>query len=164
MSTLARTIDTATWSYLTFNVLIVVPAICIAVGNTFIVAALKQQSKRMQAGLSSTQVGSAPRSKRQNAANKMLFAISIFCLLTTIPRCSFLLVLTVAIKQPTPQSFATLQLCYAVTLIMYFCNYTFNFYLYCLSGSIFKEEWNTVVGEVKQKVTSIFRARLELDR
>ena len=157
MSPLARKIDTVTWGALTFVVLICVPAICIVGVNTSIVVSLKQQSKRIQSGLYSKQAGSTPRTKRQNDANKMLFAISVFCALTTILLCTFYLVLTVAIIQLTPQNFATLQLCYAVTLILYFCNFTFNFYLYCISGSFFKEKWNTVVEKVKRKVTHIFR-------
>ena len=149
---MAKTLENGALRYLAYVFMNVVPIVLVVIGNTLIVFTLKQQNKRVQ-----PELNSQPRTTNRRSATKMLFTLSVFFIFTTAPYCVFLLFYTETVAKLTPQSNATIQLCYAVTSILLFCNYTFNFYLYFISGSIFKQEWNTIVWDFKKKISNSYQ-------
>ena len=93
------------------------------------------------------------------AGAKMPFLICSFYLITSVPFTIFSLIKTVHFSNVTDEKlYAKLQLTRAILQMMLYCNFTFNFWMYFASGSLFKEEWNQIVTSIQRKFTGTFSA------
>ncbi|KAH3791943.1 hypothetical protein DPMN_145433 [Dreissena polymorpha] len=88
----------------------------------------------------------------RSSVTRMLLLISISLIMTTLPftiyRC-----LWFQIDDSTLRAHAKRHLYDAVIEVILYCNFAFNFFLYFVSGSLFKEEWHKMVEEVRLKLS-----------
>ncbi|CAL1528419.1 unnamed protein product [Lymnaea stagnalis] len=83
------------------------------------------------------------RRRRASSMTVILLGLSAIFLLTTSPTCVYNIWEQAGgakEAKTTPQKYARAELAWAVVNIAMYCNNTFNFYLYCLSGRKFRNE------------------------
>lgn len=83
------------------------------------------------------------RRRRASSMTVILICLSALFLLTTSPTCVFNMwerTETARLALTTSAGIARFELAWAVVSIIMYCNNTFNFYLYCLSGRKFRNE------------------------
>ena len=56
----------------------------------------------------------------------------------------------------SPKQTIQRHLVYTILRHMMYCNFSFNFVLYFVSGTLFKTEWNNIIVEVKEKLSTFF--------
>lgn len=97
-----------------------------------------------------------PNTDKSTKLTKMILFINAFFFFTTLP---YLLAQVVESKmQPSDDTEQRVIriLTGSVLRFVTYCNFTFNFILYCVSGSIFHEEFQAFVKETKQKLSKVF--------
>ena len=140
------------WPALGLGMFNLLPLILIFTGNISIFLKLRQQRRKLQ-----------PTSKnpgylgydRNTKATKMLFVLCGFFLFTTTPYSIFFTLYFFIQKDLDDHEFAGLKLGYSIIMILLWSNFTFNFFLYFVSGSLFKKEWGILVTELQTKVYRI---------
>lgn len=146
---------TKTWPVLVLMLFNAIPMFIVLLGNLTIIVTIISQRRRMR------QVNPASRDQQQTAPNKiksatkMLFLISTMFLLTTFPFTVGNVILSLQ-KPNTQEQQARQQLVYSILRNILYCNFTFNFVLYFLSGTLFKQEWKALLKDVRQKLTTVF--------
>lgn len=143
------------WPLVVLVVFNVVPMVIIIVGNLTIVVTIISQRRKMRRvnPASQDQQHSAP--KKIKSATKMLFLVSAVFVLTTLPFTIGNVILS--LKRPTTTNAAAeIHLIYTVLRIILYCNYTFNFVLYFVSGTLFKQEWKAMIYDVRMRIVRLF--------
>ena len=56
----------------------------------------------------------------------------------------------------SPKQTIQRHLVYTILRHMMYFNFSFNFVLYFVSGTLFKTEWNNIIVEVKEKLSEFF--------
>lgn len=144
------------WSVIIFVVYALLPAGVILIGNINIASALILRRKRMNV-VHPHNVHRESKNGSRKSTTLLLFIICSFFFVTTIPFCVYLIV-----KGNTNdfkgRSLARWQLAHCITSALIFSNFSFNFFFYFVSGTLFKQEWNRLVMKTKQKFKNITRS------
>ncbi|XP_052813941.1 C-C chemokine receptor 1-like protein 1 [Mya arenaria] len=134
-----------TWNLLILVVLNVIPVIIIIVGNINIVATIVIQIKQRRK-VNPVSKLSVYGSRKKSTA-KMLFVVSGFFMVTTLPFTIFS-VLKQKIQIESPRGKARMDLYETIFVLLLYCNFTFNFFLYFVSGTMFKQEWKRLTKKI----------------
>ncbi|XP_052813958.1 C-C chemokine receptor type 1-like [Mya arenaria] len=128
-----------TWNLLILVVLNIIPVIIIIVGNINIVATIFIQRRHIRRV---NPVSNLPSviGNRKKSTTKMLLVVSGFFMITTLPFTIFA-VLKPNIAVQSPRDKARINLYETICVLLLYCNFTFNFFLYFVSGTMFKQEW-----------------------
>lgn len=135
--------------WLFFNL---VPIALLLIGNGVIIVTIVVQRRRY------CTVNPVERAHKYNiyrktkSSTRMVLLISAFFISTIFPYTFF-----EAFKTPSvnKQTLARKILMESIFLFVIYCNYTFNFILYCVSGTVFRDELQTFVRETIQKISTI---------
>ena len=114
---------------------------------------LENSRHNSQAG---TNHGNTIRKSKYNSPTRMLFTLTIFFIITTTPYCVFV-VFKSQLHVLSDREVAVWQLIYVSVLVFGWCNYAFNFFLYFVSGTLFKREWTRLILIGKAKFRQLFR-------
>ena len=133
------------WQFIAMLWYNVLPVAIIITGNALIGTVLLKRKKQVHPTSTRNQHNLA----REKMALKMLFAISFFHVIFTSPFSIYLIMRINSTLNSSPKEMAVDQLKSAVLHILLFCNYTFNFALYFVRGSLFREEFNELVALLK---------------
>lgn len=124
----------------------VVPFMTILTLNVIIIYTLKQRSVNFnrENWEKEEEASSKPEQRIRSAKDTqlviMLLTVTFALLILTAPKnLHYVIFLLVDYKQDA-QIYAVFNLLYQVTVLMYYTNSAVNFYLYCLSGSKFRQE------------------------
>jgi hypothetical protein len=104
--------------------------------------------------------------QQRKSPTRMLFLLSGAFLITTFPYSSYMVVQS-GLKNLDERCFAQHQLITAIILMLVYSNFTCNFFLYFVSGTLFKNEWSKLVVDVRQKFGEVFttsRVQTQTDR
>ena len=141
-----------TWRIVVFIALNLLPLLIISTGNTIIAINLILYTKRRRRRIQPDIPAPSTLSKRTVSATKIPLFLCSFFLITTIPYTSFGVIKSKYFKDVTDvETNAHLQLAHAVTYVLLYGNYTFNFLLYFVTGTLFKTEWNEIVNTMKNR-------------
>jgi len=140
-----------TWPVIVLVVLNFIPMIIIIVSNIGILINVISQKRKLQKVNPITESKNAKSDDKLNAMTRMLFMISSFFVITTLPFTLFQ-IFWWQIDSSTQHALAIRQLLDAFFEVLIYANYSFNFFLYFISGSLFKQEWKLLVSEVANKV------------
>jgi len=88
---------------------------------------------------------------RIKSSTKMILVISLFFIITTIPYTANRAISSDK-SQTDVQGYAERILRDSIFHILLYCNFTFNFVLYCVSGSVFYQELRAFVCESRQRI------------
>ena len=125
----------------------ILPIICLITCNIFLLCKLVKRNKKFP---------SVHRGKGKKAQSNgdlrsitiMLIAVCLFFIIVTIPVCVY--VITLPFLYPsTPQGVARQTLAWSIAGLLLYSNHTFNFLIYCLAGSLFRQELIKAFQEVK---------------
>jgi len=148
------------WPYLVMLVFSVIPTLIIATGNVYVGIMLWKQKKKLMARVhpqSDVQISVIPCKDlpemqmpkiRLRPISKMLFFVSAFFLVTSLPYTIYQCI-WMELDDTTAWSRAKRDLYDALLDTLLFSNFTFNFFLYCLSGTLFRQEYRAFVRERK---------------
>lgn len=92
--------------------------------------------------------------KNNKSATRLLFALSVFFVVTTLPYCVYY-VIKGYLTHVSFRDIARLQLTQAVVHNMLFCNFSFNFFFYFASGTVFKQEWTRLTSNARRKIREL---------
>ncbi|XP_052778592.1 galanin receptor type 2-like [Mya arenaria] len=143
------------WPFIVLFGLNIIPIVVIIIGNIGILISFIKQKKQLMKVNTVTSVDSAVSTvklrRNRKPLAKMLIFVSSFCVVTTLPlmlyNCFWY-----TIDISTPRALERRFLVDTVLIQLVYCNYTFNFFLYFVSGTLFKREWNDFVGEILSKI------------
>ena len=133
------------------------PSSLLLVGNVLL-ATTVTRSARLARRLTAAPTGSDRRSDvREKAASSLtvtLMSVSVTYICLTLPVCIFLIVQHYGMGPDTRYE-AWMRLVWAVVNLMWYCNSTVNFYLYCLTGTRFRAQCKRLLrGACAAPVTS----------
>ena len=96
---------------------------------------------------------SEPRDSTQNnsSVTRLLFVICAFFVITTVPFAVFY-VFKPHVQEVSYKGVARIQLIQSVIHSLMFSNFSLNFFLYFVSGTLFKQEWTRLKAEVRNKM------------
>jgi len=137
------TFRTGLWTILNRVFLNITPTVLIFTGDVIAALALYLQNRKRKS-MVGRETLSALDAKRAAAAKMLMFLCSFF-LVTTTPYIIFPVIKTVFFSATDNGTYARLQLAHAVAYIMLSANFSFNFWLYFVSGSLFKSEWKMMM-------------------
>ena len=133
------------WQVIILFVLTIFPTTLVILGNvTIIFTILAQRRKLMKVIPIGQTKDEGP--KKVKSATKMLILVSAMFMLTTMPFSVGNVVMSVFLDLDEPSK----QLGYAICRNIFYCNFTFNFVLYFLNGTLFKSEWKAIMRDVNQ--------------
>ena len=133
------------------------PSSLLLVGNVLL-ATTVTRSARLARRLTAAPTGSDRRSNvREKAASSLtvtLMSVSVTYICLSLPVCIFLIVQHYGMR-PGARYNAWMRLAWAVVSLMWYCNSTVNFYLYCLTGTRFRAQCKRLLcGACAAPVTS----------
>ena len=145
---------TKIWSKVYVLVFNVLATAIIVVANVVILITTFVQRKRLTR-INPSQMSKGTSYHRIKSSTKMILVISLFFIITTIPYTA-----NRAISSGQPQTdvqgYAERILRDSIFLILLYCNFTFNFVLYCVSGSVFYQELRAFVCESRKRLVDAF--------
>lgn len=95
---------------------------------------------------------------RVKSATKMLFLVSTMLFISTVPFTTGNVILTQQ-NARNAQDEAQKQFIYSILRCILYCNFTFNFVLYFVSGTLFKQEWKALVADIQLRLNRLFPRR-----
>jgi hypothetical protein len=136
------------WKPLVLLFLNVIPVIAITCGNIIIGLQILQYRNMLRRIFPVPTTASRARQRKTPA--KMLFLVSGIFLVTTLPYTIYLVVKN-ELRDLDERSIARHQLLTSALSMLLYSNFTFNFFLYFVSGTLFKLEWQTIIKEIIEK-------------
>ncbi|KAH3877583.1 hypothetical protein DPMN_001458 [Dreissena polymorpha] len=126
-----------------FGVLNIIPVCIITAGNLALLAALVKQKRQLRRVAPNIAKGCSVAGRRQKSSTRMLFILSGFFMITTLPYTMFRVYKDF---NPSigPREYARDILLESATEMLLSCNFTLNFFLYFVSGTLFKQEWQCI--------------------
>ncbi|BFZ12148.1 hypothetical protein BsWGS_15187 [Bradybaena similaris] len=120
-----------------------IPFVCVILGNVIIIWKTFLSLKTAAELNLTSEKGATLRRRRASSMTLILICLSTLFLLTTSPTCVYNMWErgeTAKAAMKTSIGVARTELAWASVNIIMYCNNTFNFYLYCLSGRKFRNE------------------------
>ena len=143
------------WPLLVLTALNLLPMTVVVAGNLNILFTIISQNRKLRRIKPSSQVSQEMFPRKVKSATKMLFLVSAVLIITTLPFTLGNVIM--ALTTPTsPKQTIQRHLVYTILRHMMYCNFSFNFVLYFVSGTLFKTEWNNIIVEVKEKLSEFF--------
>lgn len=142
---------TEIWPLMVLIVINLFPTILILIGNGVIVATLILQRRKLIKVNPLEDEQKLTKYKKVKSSSKMIFLICGFFIFTTFPYTSFS-VLKWKIEPADAKAEARLLLIDTCLHLLVDCNFTFNFLLYFVSGSLFKEELKLLLTKLYSKI------------
>lgn len=136
------------WPLLVLLVLNVVPMTVILLGNINILISILAHKRNLVIPLSDNkEQTTAPR--KAKSATKMLLLVSGMFVLTTLPFTIGHVILSIRKTQNANDEIKN-EFIYTILRHVLYCNFTFNFVLYFISGSLFKQEWSSIMRNIQR--------------
>lgn len=137
-----------TWSIFMLVFYTLIPAVIIFIGNVNIGILLITRRKRFFQVHPEGQIHEGISDKTKSVT-KMLFVLSFVFLATTLPYCLYIVVKGKT-SQISDRDVSKWQLFSVISHVLLWCNFTFNFFYYFVSGTLFKKEWNRLIEKAKR--------------
>ena len=146
------------WPLLVLVILNLIPLPMILLGNISVLYTILSQRRKLK------QVNTCTRSVEQHSqtvhrkvksVTKMLFFVSSMFICTTLPFTTGNVILSLQTTHSAKDR-ARQELAYTVLRMLLYCNFTFNFVLYCISGSVFRQECAKLLKESRQSFIRLF--------
>ena len=136
------------WPFLTFFLYSFSPIVWLVTCNIFL---FKQLSLRHVKKQKSRQVDTEGRRERKDlkSLTKMLIVLCVFFIVVTVPTCVYMIVTPYVFARTSAHDTAKKLLFSSIASVFLYSNNTFNFIIYCVSGSLFRKELRHLFKEVK---------------
>lgn len=143
------------WPSIILVLLTIIPMLTIILGNLTIVIESVTKRKRVNPLSNMEGINSTRKAK---SVTKTLVLVSTFFVVTTLP---FTLGNVFLSRQTSndPAHEAMRQLTYTILRHLLYCNFTFNFVIYFMSGSLFKQEFKSFINDTRMTLVSLLDVR-----
>lgn len=151
-----RAFQTKLWSFVVLLALNVLPMILIIVGNNILVVTLLNQRKKFMKINPSQMVHKSSMYRKGSSSAKLIFLISAMYICTTV---SYTINRVIRWQRGPADAREEAKRSLVETCLYLFmlCNFTFNFLLYFVSGTMFKQEFRALVSETRTKFQYIWQ-------
>lgn len=148
------------WAFTVLFVLNVIPILLVVVGNgTILITLFYQRKKFITVNPTNGQGTTRNMSERGKSSTKMIFLISACFIITTLPHTTNRVLK--AKRAPSDGVNEARDITHdSILILLLYCNFTFNFLLYCLSGSLFRQELRAFFAEMFIKFRKIKQRHL----
>ena len=131
----------AVWSWVDLTLASLLPFTLLLVGNCLILCKMSRSTRSARHLHASVRPHDLVRRRRRTSSMTMtLIMLSIVFFLTTSPICVYNIIEHYVKDDNDPRGTGRLRLAWAVVNILMYTNSCVNFYLYCLSGTRFRQE------------------------
>ena len=147
------------WPILTFILYSFTPILWLITCNIFL---FKQLSLRNVKKQNSRKVDTEGRRERKDlkSLTKMLIVVCVFFIIVTVPTCVYMIVSPYVFARTSRQDIAKKFLFSAIASVFLYSNNTFNFIIYCVSGSLFRKELHGLILQVKVYILKKLNRRI----
>ena len=125
------------WPWITIFTISLIPVVVIIISNVRIVNVMISRRRRI-----APQALGNGENQNQSQVNRtvvrMLIAVSVFYIFSTLPVCIYLLLESYLFPVETPENVVNRKLFWATTSLLFYSNSSVNFLLYCFSGTLFR--------------------------
>ena len=134
------------------------PMVCLITCNVMLIKELRKLKDplRLTNGLT---LSSAQR-KDFSSVTRMLIAVCIFFAVVSLPTALYLIVEPYLFRGTSPKDISKRRLTWAVVCLCMYANNAANFYLYCLSGSLFRKELKDMLSAIKTSMQQCMHRRI----
>ena len=132
------------WPWITIFACSLVPVAVIFISNVRILKVMLSRRKRIAPQTSRIEENRA-QSQVNRAVVRMLIAVSIFYIFSTLPICIYLLLEAYLFPVETPENVVNRKLFWAITSLLFYSNSSVNFLLYCFSGTLFRSLFKDMI-------------------
>ncbi|XP_053381928.1 uncharacterized protein LOC128549346 [Mercenaria mercenaria] len=150
----------ATWGIILVITSSVVPISLIVTGNAIVGISLIKR-KRALLGIAQTDRKSSNLPHQQSRkvfSTKIFFILCAVFVVSTVPYGIYIILLEYN-KEVDEHTFARYQLTNILVRSLLWCNFSFNFLLYFMAGSLFKKEFKTMIDSVRGFLQSLIGRR-----
>ena len=146
------------WPLIVFVLYSVLPMACLITCNIMLIKELRKLKNplRLMNGLT---LSSAQR-KDFSSVTRMLIVVCIFFAAVSLPATIYLIVEPYLFRGTSPKDISKRRLTWAIASLFMYTNNAANFYLYCLSGSLFRKELKDMASEIVISVRQRMRRRV----
>ena len=134
------------FTYIELLVFCVVPFSCLALSNSVLVwkltVSVREARQRLTPGNTEQFV---TRNKAANSVTLTVIIVSMTFIILTLPNGLYLIVFFPLFDFKTSRGYAEALLYNTIIFLMLYCNMAVNFYLYCLTGKRFRQEFYNIL-------------------
>lgn len=91
------------------------------------------------------------QARYNRSATRLLFGVCAFFVATVLPYCVYHVIKN-QLSEVSYREVAFLQLIQSIIYCLLYCNFSFNFFMYFMCGTLFKKEWKRISGAAKSKL------------
>ena len=135
----------------------VVPFVCLSISNSVLIVKLRASVKSASGQLATSDIQQASRVTSANSVTLTAIIVSLTFVFLTLPRTIFNMVTLVI---DTSITMETRNKLFFIGVIVYYLgdiNYSINFYLYCLTGKKFRNEFKNIFYGWLERLTTACR-------
>ena len=146
------------WPIIVFVLYSFLPTACLITCNVILIKELRKLKDpfRLTNGLTWSSV----QRKDFRSVTIMLIAVCIFFAAVSLPTVIYLIAEPYLFRGTSPKDISKRRLTWAVVSLCMYLNNATNFYLYCLSGSLFRKELKDMVSSIKTSIVQRMRRRV----
>lgn len=141
---------TKAWPDIVFVLYSILPILCLIVCNILLIKELTKRNNplRLQDGLTL----SSSQRKDFRSLTRMLISVSIFFAIISLPATVFMILETYLFNGTSARDISKRRLFWSIVSILMYSNNAVNFFLYCLSGSLFRAELKQMILKIKSSI------------
>ena len=132
------------WPWITIFTISLIPIVVIIISNVRIVNVMMSRRRRI-----APQALGNGENQNQSQVNRtvvrMLIAVSVFYIFSTLPVCIYLLLESYLFPVETPENVVNRKLFWAITSLLFYSKSSVNFLLYCFSGTLFRSLFKDMI-------------------
>ena len=147
------------WPILTFILYSFSPIVWLITCNIILFKQLSLRNVKKQSGRKVDTEGRRER-RDMKSLTKMLIVVCVVFIAVTVPTCIYLITAPYVFARTSPHDIAKRLLAWAIVAFFLYCNNTFNFIIYCVSGSLFRNELHGLLVQIKVFLWKCFNRRI----
>ena len=98
--------------------------------------------------------------KDMKSLTKMLIVVCVVFVTFAVPACVFLIIMPYVFTRTSPHDVAKQRLAWVMVASLLYCNNAINFIIYCVSGSLFRQEFRGLIFQTTTSVMKCFSRRI----
>ena len=146
-----------TWPVMVLVGLNLIPIALIILGNLTIIVNIIQQRRHLMK-IYPANISNHSTVHKRKSLTKLLFLLCGFFITTTAPY-TITNVLIVRVKPARTEIENVNEMIFTICFNILFCNFSFNFFFYFVSGTLFKQEWRKLLEECSRVIRNMFIRR-----
>ena len=137
------------WPWITILTCSIIPVIVIFISNVRILNVMLSRRRRIAPQMMRNGENQ-DQSQVKRTVNRILIAASVFYIFSTLPGCVYLLLESYLFPVDTPENVVNRKLFWTITSLLFYCNSSVNFLLYCFSGTLFRSLFKGMIAKSLQ--------------